>query len=145
MSIQIKVWDQGHDGHTIALRVADSNELSNLAVSCTEPDLDKNYLDLSDFLQQADNTSNSPIIPYKRLVDVIWLTNLGYGSFQFFPNRIFEVTYTGIERASGGFSSQGYIVHDPEGFDSLEDHVGEVLNCDYLTSSMGRDVIIVRS
>lgn len=112
MPFSFKVWNQARDGATMGIRVADVDELDQLAAACTEPDMDGNWDSLQDYLDAAA-TATQPPIPYGRLVDVVWLLDTPFGEQRHCQNRRFKVLRTGEERASGGFPSQAYCILQP--------------------------------
>jgi len=75
MAYEFKIWNQGNDGRTMGVRVADSAVLSDFARSCREADLGGNYTLLTEYLYEAAGAANPPF-PYSRLVDVVWLSPL---------------------------------------------------------------------
>ena len=142
MPFEFKIWDQGHDGRTMGIRVADVAALADLPTACSGPDLAGNWSSLTDYLDAANIATGAPPVHFSRLVDVIWLSSIGYGSPRHFPGRTFVVTYTGLERSSGGFASQGYCVIDAQGFPSLSTHDKAPLSVEYVPG-IGRDVMVV--
>lgn len=138
---KFKIWDQGNDGSTMGIRVATTTELKRLAPRVTGPDLVGRYSCLSDYLKQAETSSSVPH-PYTRIVSVIWLNSLGYATPIIFPGRTFVVTYTGNQRLSGGYASQGYVIVDANGFANLGAHHRKGIEVEYV-SSHGMDSIVV--
>lgn len=143
MSIAFKIHDQGHDDSTIAARVENTSELENLAEYCIESDLAGVYTNLQEYLATANAAPSTPPYPYTRLVDIVWMNQIGYEQYKFFPDRILVVSYSGRMRVSGGYASQCYVVIDPNGFDILSGHVGEILDGVYV-SNPKKDVLILQ-
>ena len=141
MPINFKIWDQGNDGRTMGIRVKDVRELGRLARVCTGPDLGGNWRDLAHFLSAAA-TARSTNPPYSRLVQVVWLKALGYSSPRVFSGRTFVVTYTGPQRTSGGYASQGYVIVDANGFPNLGRHHRTAISVEYIPGS-GLDTLVV--
>ena len=143
MTHDFKIWNQGNDGQTMAVRVADSDELEAFSRSCHEADLGGHYASLKEYLEGAAMAANPPI-PYNRLVDVVWLSPLGYGVPRVFHGRTLVATYTGQARQSGGFSCQCYCIVDPAGFAVLGAHHGTSIQVTYVAQAH-RDTLIVQS
>lgn len=143
MAFRFKIWDQGHDGSTMGIRVRDLEELRKLASVCTSPDMRGRYTDLRNYLAEAEQSTEEPPDPYVRLVDVVWFSELGYNSNMYFVGRRFLVTYTGTERQSGGFACQGYCIVDERGYSDLKPHEGQQVKVDYIASSTS-DAIVVQ-
>lgn len=142
MSFNFKIWDQGNDGKTMAVRVEDVGELARFAAACSQPDIAGRYVNLRAYLTAAGRASGAPPQPYSRVVDIVWLKALGYRSPQFFPGRTLVATYTGPERNAGGYASQCYCIVDPDGFRALRRHHRTVVSVEYVASP-GRDVLVV--
>jgi hypothetical protein len=141
LAFRFKIWDQGNDGRTMGIRVRDVRELARLASVCTGPDLAGNWRDLRHFLTTAARarTTNAP---YSRLVQVVWLNSAGYRAPQVFPGRTFVVTYTGPQRAAGGYASQGYSIVDPVGFPNLGRYHRTPVDVEYIPGS-ALDTLVV--
>jgi len=142
MLCNFKIWNQGHDGQTMGIRVEDATGLQRLATCCNQPDMAANWACLEEYLQAANVATGTPPTPYSRLVDVVWLNQRGYGGSRYFPGRTLVVTYTGIERISGGFSSQCYCIIDPQGYPALAPHDKTPLSVEYVAHP-AHDVIVV--
>lgn len=142
MSFSFKIWDQGNDGRTMAVRVEDVKELAKFAGACTQPDLAGKYPNLQAYLKAAAKATGPPPAPYTRLVHVVWLNSKGYKSPQFFPGRMLVVTYTGPLKNNGGYASQGYCITDPVGFTALRKHHRKPISVEYIVNPSG-DVLVV--
>lgn len=142
MPLNFKIWNQGHDGRTMGIRVEDVDELAALAGVCTEPDTAQTYANLQDYLDAAAKAHGSPPPHYARHVDVVWLNPIGYGGRRFFPGRRLLATYTGPERQSGGFGSQCYCIVDANGYAALVSHHQMVIEGEYIANAQG-DVIVL--
>ena len=116
-----KIWNQGNDGNTMGIRAADVSVVSQIGPVLNSPSDDGFYASLSQYLT-AVGSANTPPPPYRRPIDVLWRTAIGYGSHRYFPDRILEATYTGNVRQSGGFAAQCYVIVDPQGFPALGLH-----------------------
>ncbi len=112
---QFKIWNQGNDGNTMGIRAAGVREVARIATALSAPSDDNSYPSLTAYLTVLA-TARRPPTPYRRAVDVLWRTAIGYGSHCYFPGRTLEVTYTGNVRQSGGFAAQCYVIVDPQGF-----------------------------
>jgi len=44
MLCNFKIWNQGHDGQTMGIRVEDATGLQRLATCCNQPDMAANWL-----------------------------------------------------------------------------------------------------
>jgi hypothetical protein len=143
MAFSFKIWDQGNDGQTMAIRVEDTVELQQFASACDQPDSLGTWKDLQDYLQAANSAAGTPPAPYVRIVDVVWLSNVGYATPQYFPGKTLVVTYTGNQRSTGGFASQCYCIVDPQGFPALGQHHKTPIQVEYVTHPT-RDAIVVR-
>lgn len=141
MSFSFKVWDQGNDGRTMGIRAKDVRELARLAPACTGPDLGGNWQSLTQFLNAAAR-ARSLRAPYVRPVQVVWLNPLGYGSPRVFHGRTFVVTYTGPQRATGGYASQAYSIVDANGFPNLGAHHRTPIKVEYIAGT-GLDTLVV--
>jgi hypothetical protein len=142
MAYSFKVWNQGNDGATMGIRVADVDELQRFAPACSQPDLGGAWASLGDYLNAAAAAQGTPPQPYSRIVDVVWLNTIGYGSTQLFPGRTLVVTYTGNERQTGGFASQCYCIVDPAGYPTLSGYHRDSIEVSYV-AGIGRDVLVV--
>ena len=116
-----KIWNQGNDGNTMGIRAADVSVVAHLGQSIARSWEDQLYVPLGQYLAAVDSASVPPS-PYRRRVDVLWRTAVGYGGHQYFPDRILEATYSGNVRQSGGFAAQCYVLVDPQGFAALGRH-----------------------
>lgn len=116
-----KVWNQGNDGNTMGIRAADVSVVAQLGPAINRPSEDQVYASLSQYLTAVGSGSVAPP-PYRRRVDVLWRTAIGYGSHRYFPDRILEATYSGNVRQIGGFAAQCYVLVDPQGFAALGLH-----------------------
>lgn len=116
-----KIWNQGNDGNTMGIRAADVSVVAQLGPAIARPSEDQVYASLGQFLTAVGSASVAPP-PYRRPVDVLWRTAIGYGSHRYFPDRILEATYSGNVRQSGGFAAQCYVIVDPQGFGALGPH-----------------------
>ena len=141
MSFQFKVWNQGNDGETMGIRVNNVTELRRLATACKQPDLAGRWANLTHYLRAAQNATSEPQ-PYTRLIHVVWLNTLGYGTIRNFPGRTFVVTYTGPMRVSGGFASQGYCIVDAQGYSLLGAHHRRPIKVEYI-SDPAQDLVVV--
>ena len=142
MAFDFKIWNQGNDGETMGLRVADVTELTAFAAACNQPDLAGVYQDLSAYLNAANAARGVTPISYSRRIDVVWLNTIGYGTPQLFPGRTLVATYTGNERQAGGFASQCYCIVDPAGYPALAQHHQTPIRVDYITNP-SHDVLVV--
>lgn len=141
MAFVFNIWNQGNDGQTMGIRVRNFTELRRLATACTQPDLAGRWTSLTDYLEAARSATSEPA-PYVRLVQVIWLNPLGYGTARHFPGRTFVVTYTGTMRANGGFASQGYCIVDPQGYPLLGAFHRNPIQVEYIADP-SQDLIVV--
>lgn len=142
MPFRFKIWNQGNDGQTMGIRVADVDELASFATACNQPDLAGLYHNLDDYLAAAAAASGSTPSPYSRLVDVVWLASIGYGAPRAFFGRTLVATYTGPERVTGGFASQCYCIVDAQGYPALAPHHQAIIQVQYVAGP-GRDVLVV--
>lgn len=113
-----KIWNQANDGTTMAIRAADVNVVAQIEPHFGRPSDDGSYTALGQYLAQLA-TATTPPSSYRRSVDVLWRTAVGYHSHRYFTDRILEVTYTGNHRQRGGFAAQCYVIVDPHGFQAL--------------------------
>jgi hypothetical protein len=113
-----KIWNQANDGNTMAIRAADVSVVALLGPAISRPSDDGVYPTLAHYLAVLGNANTAPP-PYRRTIDVLWRTAIGYGAHRYFPRRILEVTYSGNVRQAGGFAAQCYVVVDPQGYASL--------------------------
>jgi hypothetical protein len=141
MSFNFKVWNQGNDGHTMGIRVADLPELKKFAGTCTKADLAGNWPNMKAYLSAAASASVEPV-PYIRLVDVVWLNTSLMASQRYFPGRRLVATYTGPKRTTGGFASQAYCIVDPELFAQLGKYHRTKIKVEYVASA-SHDVLVV--
>lgn len=140
---RFKIWNQGNDGNTMGIRVADVSELDRMRVACTEPSLGGRWSNLDQYLQHAASATTQPDPSYSRIVNVVWLRALGYPSPITFNGRTFVVTYTGNARVSGGFASQGYCITDPHGYPLLAAHHQTDLIVQYIPGSFGDTIVVM--
>lgn len=116
-----KIWNQANHGTTTGIRVADVNIVAQLGPQfnrCSDGGVDGSS---SQYLS-AIAVAQTPPDPYRRTVDILWRTAIGYGTHRYFTERVLEATYTGSVRQSGGFAAQCYIIVDPNGFRALGSH-----------------------
>jgi hypothetical protein len=140
-----KIWNQGNDGRTMGVRVQGVRELAKFAAACTEPDISGRYVDMQFsrcYTRLPAATHGSPPSPYARIVDVIWLNPIGYGSHRLFPGRTLVATYIGPLRTSGGFASQCYCIVDANGYPALAKHHRAAIRVEYVADP-ARDVLVV--
>ncbi len=142
MRCNFKIWNQGHDGQTMGIRVEDAAEVARLVAACNEPDMAGNWAGLHDYVQAAGVATGSPPEPYSRLVDVVWLNPVGYPAPRYFPGKTLVATYTGRERRTGGFAVQCYCIVDPQGYPALAPHDKKPLTAEYI-SHPSHDVVVV--
>ena len=142
MSFKFKIWDQGHDGQTSAIRVQNVTELAIFARACTGPDRRGRWPTLLDYLAALD-VASSPPEPFERTVELVWLSRLGYTTVRRFPAVRLVVTYSGRVRQSGGFAAQAYCVFDPHGFPALGLECKRSISVDYFPR-IRSDLLIVR-
>lgn len=136
-----KIWDQAHDGQTMAIRVENVDELKQLAAICTGPDAAGNWESLEEYLAHAETASTEPI-PYVRDVDVLWQHPGIALPYRYGQHRRFRVIYTGRGRLGGGFSSQGYCVLDPAWNSALQPHHQVPVSVEWHPGD-DRDLIVV--
>ena len=141
MAHRFKIWDQGNDGNTMAIRVENMHALRRLAQSCTAQDIAGNYGNLQEYIVAASR-ANTPPLPYPRFVDVVWLNMTGYDEYRYFPHRTLVVTYSGNRRQNGGFASQGYCIIDPNGYPHLAAHHRSPILVEYVANTL-RDALVV--
>ncbi len=142
MGFAFKIWNQGNDGRTMGIRVADVSEVARFASVCTEPDIAGNYANLQEYLDNADIATGTPPMPYRRTVNVVWLNTAGYNQHRYFPGRILEVTYNGRERSTGGYATQAYVIVDPVGYAVLAPHHKSPIQAQYVAHP-SHDVVVV--
>jgi len=142
MPFNFKIWNQGNDGQTMGIRLADVDELDEFAGVCTEPDIAGTYTNLQAYLDSAAAAHGAAPPHYSRPVDVVWLNPIGYGGRRFFPGRRLLATYTGPERQSGGFGSQCYCIVDPNGYAALAPHHQKVISGEYIANAV-TDVLVL--
>jgi hypothetical protein len=142
MPYRFKIWNQGHDGRTMGIRVEDINELASLATACTQPDSAGAWSNLQDYLDAVNVVVGAAPPPYTRIVDVVWLNPIGYGVPSYFPGRTLVVTYNGNQRATGGYATQCYCIVDPLGYQRLAPHDKNPLNVEYI-AHMRNDLIAI--
>jgi hypothetical protein len=116
-----KIWNQANNGTTMGIRGADVNVVAQLGPQFNRGSDDGVYGSLGEYLS-AVAVAQTPPDPYRRSVDILWRTAIGYGSHRYFTDRVLEVTYTGNVRQSGGFAAQCYVIVDPNGFQALGPH-----------------------
>lgn len=116
-----KIWNQANNGTTMGIRAADVNVVAQLGPQFNRASDDGVYGSLGQYLS-AIAVAHTPPDPYRRSVDILWRTAIGYGSHRYFTDRVLEVTYTGNVRQSGGFAAQCYVIVDPNGFQALGPH-----------------------
>ena len=115
---EFKIWNQGNDGKTMGIRAANVSVVAELASVFTRPSDNGAYATMTTFLTTLAHATTPPE-PYRRSVDVLWRTAIGYGTHTYLPGRTLEVTYSGNVRQSGGFAAQCYIIVDPQGYPNL--------------------------
>lgn len=142
MPSKFKIWDQGHDGQTIAIRLENVAELSRFARVCTGPDRHGNWPSLAAYLDNL-RVASAPPLHYERLVELVWLSRHGYPAVQRIPGIRFVVTYSGRLRRSGGYAAQGYCVFDPHGFAIFAQLLGRIVYVDYFPRARS-DLLVVR-
>ena len=143
MPFKFKIWDQGNDGSTMAIRVKNVKELAKFAGACTQPDLSGKYPNLGAYLSKAAKAKGAPPTPYTRLLHVVWLNSKGYKAPQFFPGRTLVVTYTGPEKTKGGYASQCYCIIDPVGFAALKKHHRQPISVEYVAGASGDALVVL--
>jgi hypothetical protein len=142
VAFDFKVWDQARDGHTMAVRVSDINELRRLSRLGLGPDVGGSWTSLADYLSAAAAATVEPA-PYVRWIDVLWDDPRVAVPSHYSQRRRFRVTYSGRVRTRGGFSSQAYLVVDPTWEPALRAHDGLALRVDYFVGD-DRDLLVVR-
>lgn len=118
MPYEFKIWNQSNDNQTMSIRVRDVNALNAMAATYAVPSSDGAYQSLQHFINLLD-TAVAPQPPYRREVDVVWNTMLGYGRKRMFRSCILEATYSGNIRQGGGYAVQCYVMIDPNGYGVL--------------------------
>lgn len=141
MSYSFKIWNQSNDDRTMAIRAKDNHEVRKIARNCSSPSSDGVYQSMQQYIT-ALATATTPLSPFRRDVDVFWNTNLGYGSLRYFDNRILEITYSGNQRQSGGYSAQCYMMIDPNGYGILGNFHLVPIRVDFVFGN-SRDLVIV--
>lgn len=141
MAFAFKVWDQANDGGTMAIRAKNVREIARLANVCTGPSSDGAWPDLATYLTAAKQATKPPK-PYRRAVDTLWLDGAIAVPLPYCPTRGFEVTYTGVVRKGGGFSSQAYCIIDPKWNASLRPHKNRPITVEWYRGK-ARDLIVV--
>ena len=141
MSYSFKIWDQSHDGKTMAVRIFDLDELRRIASSHLGRSDDGVYPSFGSFVSSA-GAAASPLSPYRITIDVYWATNFGYGKHRYFAQRVFEATYTGNLRISGGYAVQGYVMIDPDGFSNIGSSHLLPISVDIISGPI-RDLLVV--
>ena len=116
-----KIWNQGNDGSTMGIRAADVSVVAQLGQQFSRPSSDAVYGTLAGYLAGLA-TATTPPAPYRRAVDILWRTAVGYQAHRYFTDRVLEVTYSGTLRQQGGFAAQCYVIVDPSGFQALGPH-----------------------
>lgn len=116
-----KIWNQGNDGCTMGIRAADVGVVAKLGPQFNRSSDDGLYRSLDQY-HLAIALAQTPPAPYRRSVDIVWRTAIGYGSHRYFTDRVLEVTYTANVRQSGGFAAECYVIVDPNGFHALGSH-----------------------
>jgi len=140
MTFKFKIWNQGNDGRTMGIRVADVAELKKFAVACAKPDLGGTWANLQAYLAAARKASSEPA-PFVRVVDIVWLNN-AFLPNTYFPGRRLVATYTGPRRGTGGFASQAYTILDANLFSKLGAHHKKQIEVEYVASD-SNDVLVV--
>ena len=126
----------------MGIRAADVGVVAQLGPQFNRGSDDGVYGSLSQFLS-AIAIAQSPPAPYRRSVDVLWRTAIGYGTHRYFTDRVLEVTYTGNHRQSGGFAAQCYVIVDPSGFQALGPHHTVPITVVVVPGIGGRDLVEV--
>ncbi len=137
-----KIWNQANNGTTMGIRAADVNVVAQLVPQFNRGSDDGVYGALGHYLS-ALAVAPTPPIPYRRSVDILWRTAIGYGSHRYFTDRVLEVTYTGNVRQSGGFAAQCYVIVDPNGFQALISHHTVPITVVVVPGVGGRDLLEV--
>lgn len=137
-----KIWNQANNGTTMGIRAADVSVVAQLAPQFNRCSDDAVYGSLGQYLSTIA-VARTPPAPYRRSVDILWRTAIGYGSHRYFTDRVLEVTYTGHVRQSGGFAAQCYVIVDPNGFQSLGPHHTVPIAVVAFAGNGGRDLLEV--
>jgi hypothetical protein len=137
-----KIWNQANNGTTMGVRAADGNVVAQLGPQFNRASDDGEYRSLDQYLSTIA-VAPTPPPPYRRSVDILWRTAIGYGIHRYFTNRIMEVTYTGNVRQSGGFAAQCYVIVDPNGFQPLGSHHTVPITVVVVPGIGGRDLLEV--
>jgi len=140
---KFKIWNQGNDGNTMGLRAANVNVVAKLGPHFSGPSDDGVYQSLGQYLASV-RAATKPPAPYRRRVDVLWRTAIGYGSYKYFTDRVLEVTYTGNMRQGGGFAAQCYVVVDPNGFPTLGALHTVPITVEVIPGVGNRDLLVVQ-
>lgn len=77
-----KIWNQANNGTTMGIRASDVTVVSQLGAAFNRPSDDGLYLLLDDYLTQLA-VATTPPPPYRRSVDVLWRTAIGYSTQDF--------------------------------------------------------------
>ena len=141
MPHRFKIWNQGNDDLIMGIRVENTKRLAAFAPHCNQPDLAGNWANLTDYLSAAAGARSTPQ-PYARLVDVVWLNPLGYGTPRYFPGRTLVATYTGPRRPRGGYACQCYCIVDPQGYPALAAHHRTIIQVEYIAHPF-HDALVV--
>ncbi len=136
------IWNQANNGTTMGIRAADVNVVAQLGQQFSRSSDDGLYGSLSQYLSIIA-VAQTPPAPYRRSVDILWRTAIGYGSHRYFTDRVLEVTYTGNVRQSGGFAAQCYVIVDPNGFQALGPHHTVPITVVVVPGNGGRDLLEV--
>jgi len=139
---KFKVWDQANDGNTMAIRVANTAELSKLTAHCLGHCMLNAWSSLKHYLVVAAKAKVRPD-HFVRQVDVLWLKKgLGLPPWTMCHNRLLRVLNTGNARKSGGFASQAYVILDPSWNAVLRPHHKQAIRARYLPGPWN-DLIVV--
>lgn len=137
-----KIWNQANDGTTMGIRAADVNVVAQIGFHFDRPSNCGTYVSLGQYLTRLSTATAHPL-PYRRPVDVLWKSAIGYLSHRYFTDRVLEVTYTGDLRQGGGFAAQCYVIVDPQGFAILGQHHTVPITVVVVPGTSGRDLLEV--
>lgn len=137
-----KIWNQGNDGSTMGIRAADVAVVAQLGQQVSRPSGDAVYATLADYLAHLA-TATAPPLPYRRPVDVLWRTAVGYQTHKYFTDRTLEVTYSGNLRQRGGFAAQCYVIVDSQGYSLLGPLHTVPITVVVVPGTAGRDLLEV--
>lgn len=73
-----KIWNQANNGTTMGVRAADVNVVAQLGPRCNRASDDGGYRSLDQYLSTIA-VAQTPPPPYRRSVDILWRTAIGYG------------------------------------------------------------------